>query len=171
MREVSVQIFRRVMILAVAVLTMATLARAQQLREATPDDVCAMVAGYAKMGVGHAAFAPLLASCGKSERCIATRLTMIIASRTDFDTLACEHAPPPDARDACAVLKSQAFVLAYMVRPDNTQSSPLVRQQVEQDVAKLASACNTSPDPELPCQALDELTKEKLLAPELACKR
>jgi hypothetical protein len=159
-------------VLAAALLATVTPARAQQPRQATPDDVCNILAAYAKMGVGHDQIVPLMSDCGKSALCVPTRQAMITAMRDDFDTLNCDHAPPPNARDACSVLISAGMYLGNMSLGSKPPSFALANQLIEKEIVELTPLCKTNPDPELACQALDMFNSYKLRAPpDLVCKR
>lgn len=135
----------RFVAIAACLLSTITLTRAQQPREATPDDVCAMITAYAKMGADHARFVALVPYCEKSARCMTTRDAMISALRPDSDMLNCDQAPPPDPSEACLVLRSERETLDYLSRGAFPSFSPLARQLIEHDAAKLSLICNKKP--------------------------
>jgi hypothetical protein len=129
------------------------------------DNACSMMSAFAKMGVEHDKFIPLVAACAKSQLCTSTWQTMVIASRSDADMLNCDEAPALEPQKATA---ARAFAACYRLWRD-AQFSP---SSLQQDTAELMPLCNQSTDPFIgPCYALGGFQKAKLPNPGLVCNR
>jgi hypothetical protein len=148
-----------------ALLLLPDLARAQATNNEVNDNACQMMSAYAKMGVGHAQFLPLVPACAKSQLCTATWQTMVIASRPDVDMLNCDQAPPLEPQKAAA---ARAFAACYKLWRDG-QSSP---SSLQQDAVELIPLCNQSTDPYIePCYVLRSFQAAKLANPGLTCNK